>query len=64
MIFKKMYGKILGHSTIGMTEIKKSHFIYRCPKCASRITYEKQCLVARKQKQYKKKIISEEDLLD
>ena len=53
--------KILGHSTLGMSEISKSHYIYNCQNCNSKISYEAQCIVAKKQKQLRKKIISEND---
>ena len=54
--------KLLGHTTIGMTEISKTHYAYRCPNCSSEIGYEAQCIVAKKQKQLKQKIICEENL--
>ena len=53
--------KILGHSTLGMSEIAKSHFIYKCPTCASEISYDNQCIIAKKQKRLKKLIINEND---
>lgn len=54
--------KILGNTTIGMTEIAKTHYIYRCPNCNSEISYDAQCIVSKKQKQLKQKIICEKDL--
>lgn len=53
--------KILGNTTLGMTEISKSFYIYKCQKCNSEITYEAQCIVAKKQKQLNKKIIGEDN---
>ena len=45
--------KILGHATIGMDKIEKAHYIYRCGGCDLEITYEKQCIIAKKQKKEK-----------
>ena len=51
------------HSTaIGMNELSIAHFIYVCPNCGSEITYENQCLVAKKQKKLKSKIINESEI--
>ena len=54
---------ILGHSTLGMSEISRSLYVYKCPNCNSLISYEKQCVFAKKQKQLKKKILDECDVL-
>ena len=53
--------KILGHSTVGMSQITKSHYIYKCPSCDSKISYDYQCVIAKKQKLLKKKILNEND---
>ena len=53
--------KILGHSTLGMSEISKSHYIYKCTNCDSKIDYDRQCVIAKKQKLLKKKILNEND---
>lgn len=53
--------KILGHSTLGMSEISKSHYIYTCTNCGSQINYEAQCIIAKTQKNLKKKILNEND---
>lgn len=52
---------ILGHTTIGMDRIEKAYYIYHCHNCGSEITYDAQCVVAKKQKLLKKKIINEND---
>ena len=51
--------KILGHSTLGMDKLEQVCYIYRCPNCNTKITYEDQCLVAKKQKEYNKIIFDE-----
>lgn len=53
--------KILGHATLGMSEISKSYYIYKCPNCNSLITYDEQCVIAKKQKLLKKKILNENE---
>ena len=53
--------KILGHSTLGMSEISKSYYIYQCVNCGARISYDYQCVIAKKQKHLKKKILNEND---
>jgi len=52
---------ILGHTVIGMDKIEKVHYIYQCPNCYSEITYDEQRIIAKKQKQLKKKIINGND---
>jgi len=51
--------KILGHSTLGMNKIEKSYFIYKCPNCNSKISYDEQCVIAKRQKKSNKKILDE-----
>ena len=53
--------KVLGHSTLGMSEISKSYYIYKCPHCESRTSYDYQCVIAKKQKRLQKKILNEND---
>ena len=52
---------ILGHPTLGMTEKAISHYIYRCPNCNTTISYDFQCIVAKKQERLKKKILDKND---
>lgn len=49
--------RILGHPTLGMSEISKSQYVYKCTHCGSQITYEDQCSIAKTQKALKKKIL-------
>ena len=51
-----------GTHAIGMDRLKNSHYIYKCPNCDSRISYDAQCIVAKKQKQLNAKILSEDDI--
>lgn len=53
--------KILGHYTLGMNEISKSYYIYKCSNCGSTISYDYQCVIAKKQKFLKKKILDEKE---
>ena len=53
--------KILGHSTLGMSEIAKSYYVYKCTNCGAKISYDDQCVIAKKQKRLKKKILDEND---
>ena len=46
---------------LGMDKAKKTHFVYVCPNCNSRITYNEQRAIARKQRKLKSKIISENE---
>ena len=52
---------VLGHSTIGMDRIERVYYIYRCPDCGFEITYDEQCVIAKKQRRLKKKILGETD---
>ena len=52
---------ILGSPTIGMDRIELVEYIYHCPNCSSEITYDEQCIVAKKQKRLKKRILVEKD---
>ena len=52
---------ILGHSTLGMSEISKSYYIYKCINCGAEIDYDHQCVIAKKQKLLKKKILIEDE---
>ena len=49
---------ILGHSTLGMSEKVMSYYIYQCPNCGSKISYNDQCVIAKKQKFFKKRILN------
>ena len=53
--------RILGQPTLGMSEISKSYYIYKCANCGSEISYDDQCDVAKKQKRLEKKILDEND---
>ena len=53
--------KLLGHSTLGMSEISKSYYIYKCPNCGAKINYDDQCVIAKKLKLLKKKILNEDE---
>lgn len=44
-----------------MDRIEKVYYIYHCPNCGLETTYEEQCIVAKKQKLSKKKILNEND---
>ena len=50
-IFKKgepgYYNRLGGSPTIGMSEVARSHYIYKCTNCDSRISYDAQCIVAK-----------------
>lgn len=52
---------ILGHATIGMDRIERVYYIYHCPRCGLELTYDEQCVVAKKQKKLKNKILSEDE---
>lgn len=52
---------LLGHHTLGMTAISKAYYIYMCPNCGSIISYNDQCVIAKKQKLLKKKILNENE---
>ena len=41
--------------------IEKVYYIYRCSNCGLEITYDEQCIVDRKQKLLKRKILNEND---
>ena len=49
-------------TTLGMSQIKKTSYIYRCLKCNSTITYDNQCIIVRKQKKLKKVILMDDEL--
>ena len=48
--------------TLGMSELSRSHYIYKCPNCNALIDYKDQRIVAKKQKLLNKKILNESDL--
>ncbi len=50
--------RIAGHA-IGMSSYYSVTYIYCCPNCGLEITYDEQCVVAKKQKKLKKKILDE-----
>ena len=52
---------ILGHPTIGMSEIAKSECIYKCPNCSNTITYDEQLHIHKLQKKLKHTILSADD---
>lgn len=47
--------------TLGMSSYYDVIYIYCCPNCGLEITYEEQCVVAKKQKLLKKKKLNEND---
>ena len=53
--------EILGHSTLGMSKIERSYYMYKCPGCGLKISYDMQCIIAQKQKQAKKHIVGNND---
>lgn len=53
--------KLLGDFTLGMSEISKSYYIYKCPNCGNEISYDCQCVIAKKQKLLKKKVLNENE---
>ena len=50
--------QIAGITTIGMDRIQQSYYVYVCPNCNSKITYEEQCVIAKEQKKRGEKIIN------
>lgn len=50
---------ILGHGTIGMDRKDMVRYIYECSNCHFEITYKDQCVIAKKQKMHKKKILND-----
>ena len=50
-------------NALGMSSYRLVTYTYMCPKCNSEITYNDQCIVAKKQKRLNKKSISENDLI-
>ena len=54
----RMFGK---GNALGMSSYYYVTHIYCCPNCGLEITYDEQCIVAKKQKSLKKKILTEED---
>ncbi len=58
------YPHMGGKRTLFMTQIKMSHYIYKCPNCGSTISYDDQCVVAKAQKRLNKIRITEDELSD
>lgn len=54
--------RIGGELTVGMSELSRTHYIYKCPNCNALIDYKDQRIVAKKQKLLNKKILNESDL--
>ena len=54
---EKGYTNQIGVIAIGMDKLEKAYYIYRCNNCGLEITYEEQCIIAKKQKKEKKKIL-------
>lgn len=50
-----------GGSAIGMSSYYSITYTYCCPNCGLEITYDEQCIVAKKQKKLKKKILNENE---
>ena len=48
---------LLGKTTIGMTKIKKVHYVYKCPTCQDIITYDEQKKIRKIQKKLNRKIL-------
>lgn len=51
---------VAGIHTLGMSEKAVSHYVYQCPKCNSEITYDDQCLISKRQRQQKKRILNDD----
>lgn len=51
----------LKYRMAGMDSIKVTKYIYECPNCGDTITYDEQCLVAKKQKKLHKTILTDEE---
>ena len=51
----------LGHTgqgrAIGMSSVERVTYIYECPNCHHKITYDEQCYVAKEQRRLKKKVL-------
>ena len=54
--------RILGHSTLGMSKIEKSYYIYKRPNCLNNISYDDQMIIRKIQKKLNKIILTEKDL--
>ena len=54
--------RIAGGSAIGMSSYYSVTYKYCCPNCGLEITYDEQCIIAKKQKLLKRKILNENDL--
>ena len=52
---------VLGYATIWIKKKKKVHYIYHCFNCGLESTYEEQCVIAKKQKLLKKRILNENE---
>lgn len=48
-------------NALGMSSYYDVSYIYCCPTCGLETTYDEQCIVAKKQKLSKKKILNEND---
>jgi len=44
-----------------MSEISKSYYVYKCPHCGSKVSYDYQCVIAKRQKLLKKRILNENE---
>lgn len=42
--------RLLGNFTIGMSSVKKTHYVYHCPTCGLDITYDEQCNIAKRKR--------------
>ena len=64
VLHKTMFGLggIRMHGTIGMDEIKKSTYVYKCELCNYLITYEEQQKISKLQKELNKTILSDSDM--
>ena len=51
-----------GGIPLGMSELEEISYIYQCANCRLAITYDEQCIIAKKQKKLKKRIITEEEI--
>ena len=51
-----------GHTVILDKKQRIDNIVYYCPNCNSEITYDEQCVIAKRQKKLKKKILDENEV--
>lgn len=50
-----------GEIPLGMSELEKISYIYQCPNCSAVISYDEQCVIAKKQKKLRKTILADDE---